>query len=40
MSKSQKKKAPVQYGTLPKALTGITGLDEITEGGLPRAGQH
>jgi circadian clock protein KaiC len=35
MSKSQKKKAPVLYGTLPKALTGIVGLDEITEGGLP-----
>nr|WP_067056243.1 circadian clock protein KaiC [Mucilaginibacter sp. L294] len=35
MSKSQIKKAPVLYGTLPKALTGITGLDEITEGGLP-----
>jgi circadian clock protein KaiC len=35
MSKSQKKKEPVQYGTLPKALTGITGLDEITGGGLP-----
>jgi circadian clock protein KaiC len=36
MSKSQKKKAPVLYGILPKALTGITGLDEITEGGLPQ----
>jgi circadian clock protein KaiC len=35
MSKSQKKKDPVQYRTLPKTLTGIVGLDEITEGGLP-----
>src|ERR1700712_677131 len=35
MSKSQKKQDPVLYGTLPKTLTGITGLDEITEGGLP-----
>jgi circadian clock protein KaiC len=24
-----------QYPTLPKTLTGITGLDEITGGGLP-----
>lgn len=35
MSKSQKKKAPVVYSTLPKSPTGITGLDEITGGGLP-----
>ncbi|MET3980784.1 circadian clock protein KaiC [Mucilaginibacter sp. UYP25] len=35
MSKSQKKKEPVMYGSLPKALTGIVGLDEITGGGLP-----
>lgn len=27
---------PVQHLQLPKALTGITGLDEITEGGLPK----
>jgi circadian clock protein KaiC len=35
MSKSQKKKVPVVYSTLPKSPTGITGLDEITGGGLP-----
>ncbi|MBB5395502.1 circadian clock protein KaiC [Mucilaginibacter sp. AK015] len=35
MSKSKKNKEPIKYSTLPKALTGITGLDEITEGGLP-----
>lgn len=35
MSKSQKIQGPVMFGTLPKALTGITGLDEITGGGLP-----
>ncbi|MFD0767085.1 circadian clock protein KaiC [Mucilaginibacter lutimaris] len=35
MSKTQRKKEPNIYGTLPKALTGITGLDEITGGGLP-----
>jgi len=35
MSKAQKKIPPILYGTLPKVLTGIVGLDEITEGGLP-----
>src|SRR6185369_15197403 len=32
----QKKKATRPAKTLPKALTGIQGLDEITLGGLPR----
>jgi circadian clock protein KaiC len=27
---------PAQAHSLPKAPTGIPGLDEITEGGLPR----
>ncbi|GGH02663.1 circadian clock protein KaiC [Mucilaginibacter phyllosphaerae] len=36
MSKSQKKIGPKSYSTLAKVLTGITGLDEITEGGLPK----
>jgi circadian clock protein KaiC len=36
MSKAQKKTPPILYGTLPKVLTGIVGLDEITEGGLPQ----
>ena len=27
---------PVVEKTLPKALTGVQGLDEITAGGLPR----
>lgn len=35
MSKSQKTPTKAQYPTLPKTLTGIIGLDEITEGGLP-----
>ncbi|MES2266570.1 MAG: circadian clock protein KaiC [Bacteroidota bacterium] len=35
MSNTQRKKEPNTYATLPKALTGITGLDEITGGGLP-----
>ncbi|RYD94804.1 MAG: circadian clock protein KaiC [Sphingobacteriales bacterium] len=35
MSKDTKKKQAVIHTTLPKTLTGITGLDEITEGGLP-----
>jgi circadian clock protein KaiC len=30
------KNAPPARATLPKALTGIAGLDEITEGGLPK----
>ena len=29
-------KSPPSPGTLPKAPTGIRGLDEVTEGGLPR----
>lgn len=36
MSKSQKKQQQVQYPSLPKTATGITGLDEITQGGLPK----
>jgi circadian clock protein KaiC len=35
MSKSQKKTDKTTHPTLPKTLTGINGLDEITEGGLP-----
>jgi len=36
MSKAQEnKKTLVQYPHLPKTPTGITGLDEITEGGIP-----
>src|SRR4051812_26241915 len=30
------KRAALSFRTLPKALTGIQGLDEITNGGLPR----
>ena len=33
--KKKKKKADDHYSTLPKTLTGISGLDEITGGGLP-----
>jgi circadian clock protein KaiC len=34
---AQKKKSnPPSSKTLPKAATGIQGLDEITGGGLPR----
>ncbi|WP_454801896.1 circadian clock protein KaiC [Mucilaginibacter phyllosphaerae] len=36
MSKTQKKEKDTIYATLPKVLTGITGLDEITGGGLPQ----
>jgi len=35
MSKT-KKEEPMAYPRLPKTPTGITGLDEITEGGLPK----
>jgi circadian clock protein KaiC len=35
MSKSQNTTINTAYPTLPKTLTGINGLDEITEGGLP-----
>lgn len=35
MSKTQKTTAKGPYPTLPKTPTGIAGLDEITEGGLP-----
>jgi circadian clock protein KaiC len=35
MSKTQKDKGATIYRNLPKTLTGITGLDEITGGGLP-----
>ncbi|MDB5287784.1 MAG: KaiC 1 [Mucilaginibacter sp.] len=35
MSESQKTIFKTPYPTLPKTLTGINGLDEITEGGLP-----
>jgi len=36
MSKAQeKKKKPVEHPHLPKTPTGITGLDEITQGGIP-----
>ena len=31
-----KMERPTQARSLPKALTGIPGLDDITEGGLPR----
>src|ERR1700677_4735886 len=34
--KSRKTKAETGLNELPKCLTGITGLDEITHGGLPR----
>src|SRR5579862_8594652 len=34
--KSKKTKAERQLNELPKCLTGITGLDEITLGGLPQ----
>jgi circadian clock protein KaiC len=40
MSKDKKKKnevQDVQYASLPKTPTGISGLDEITQGGLPTA---
>src|ERR1700743_2147739 len=33
--KKKKKKTDGHYSTLPKTLTGISGLDEITGGGLP-----
>ncbi|MEO3403713.1 circadian clock protein KaiC [Mucilaginibacter sp. CAU 1740] len=36
MTKSHKKQQPVNYPSLPKTPTGINGLDEITEGGLPK----
>ncbi len=36
MSKSVKKGTPSQTLVLPKTPTGITGLDEITSGGLPK----
>lgn len=36
MTKSHKKQQPIDYPSLPKTLTGISGLDEITEGGLPK----
>jgi len=36
----KRRSSPIQNtdetGTLPKAPTGITGLDEITQGGLPK----
>ena len=35
MNKAKKKDSSGKYGTLPKTLTGIIGLDEITGGGLP-----
>jgi circadian clock protein KaiC len=36
MSKSRERKTITPYSTLPKTPTGITGLDEITGGGLPK----
>lgn len=37
MSKiTRKTTLPLQYPSLPKTPTGITGLDEITDGGLPK----
>ncbi len=36
MTKSHKKQQPINYPSLPKTPTGISGLDEITEGGLPK----
>ena len=36
MPKTPKNKSAAPPGALPKCLTGIKGLDEITEGGLPR----
>lgn len=36
MSKYREKKTITPYSTLPKTPTGITGLDEITVGGLPK----
>jgi circadian clock protein KaiC len=36
MTKSHKKQQLVTLGQLPKTPTGITGLDEITGGGLPK----
>ena len=35
MNINQNKETRTSYPTLPKSLTGIIGLDEITEGGLP-----
>src|SRR3954454_23937311 len=34
--KARSRKAHAVTGELPKCPTGITGLDEITQGGLPR----
>ncbi|MEN0054817.1 MAG: circadian clock protein KaiC [Mucilaginibacter sp.] len=36
MTKSHKKQQEQNIKVLPKTLTGISGLDEITEGGLPK----
>lgn len=36
MSKTSKKEVKPHHPLLPKTPTGITGLDEITEGGLPK----
>ncbi|WP_342633828.1 circadian clock protein KaiC [Mucilaginibacter celer] len=36
MSMSKKKQRDISYTSLPKTATGINGLDEITEGGLPK----
>jgi len=36
MTKSHKKQQPANIKSLPKTPTGITGLDEITDGGLPQ----
>lgn len=36
MSKSKKQEAKKQASSLPKTPTGITGLDEITGGGIPK----
>ncbi len=40
MTKTKKKNARPPSQTLPKALTGIQGLDEITGGGLPSRTSH
>jgi circadian clock protein KaiC len=37
MSKAKEQKINEKYPTLPKTPTGITGLDEITGGGIPKA---
>ncbi len=36
MSKAKEQKMNEKYPTLPKTATGITGLDEITGGGIPK----